>query len=354
MTQEEKAKAYDKALEKARTIVNSINVGLIGKDSFEAVFPELKESEDERIRKKLISYFSAVKGFSTLEYNYGITNEEAVDWLKKQGDKDKLIKELGEYKVKYTQETLGQYLEKQGEHKSADKVEPKFHEGEWVTDGICKCQIRFIDDTQYWYSKNCILGNIESIDKRYHLWTIEDAKPGDALVDEDNNIGIHKEIEGLYWNSYIYLGCDGKLRGFSIGGSHKQANTRPATQEQCVALMKAMTDAGWEFDFDKKELNKIDTYCQDNCKGFQETGRCFCDGECKAKKEHVKQNLQDNNLRRIEQKSAWSEEDKNAIQVLKDIVKRSNEIDEKIYTMPLKEKLYAWLKSLKDKVQPKL
>lgn len=46
---EEKAKAYDEALTKARNIVNSINVGLIGKDSFEAVFPELKELEDEKI-----------------------------------------------------------------------------------------------------------------------------------------------------------------------------------------------------------------------------------------------------------------------------------------------------------------
>jgi hypothetical protein len=54
----------------------------------------------------------------------------------------------------------------------------------------------------------------------------------------------------------------------------------------------------------------------------------------------------------IKQKSAWSEEDENAIQVLKDIVKHSDEINENIYTMPLKEKLYDWLKSLKDRVQP--
>ena len=40
-----------------------------------------------------------------------------------------------------------------------------------------------------------------------------------------------------------------------------------------------------------KPLNEVleqkpaDSYCQENCKGFQETGKCFADGECKAKRE---------------------------------------------------------------------
>ena len=52
-----------------------------------------------------------------------------------------------------------------------------------------------------------------------------------------------------------------------------------------------------------------------------------------------------------ERKSDWSEEDKNTIQVLKNIVRHSDEIDENIYTMSLKEKLYDWLKSLKHRSQ---
>jgi len=80
------------------------------KEEVEDIFPELKGSEDFRIRRELLSflnercedYFIPTSWFS---------------WLKKQGDKDKLIKELGEYKVKYTQEVLSQQLEKQGEQK---------------------------------------------------------------------------------------------------------------------------------------------------------------------------------------------------------------------------------------------
>ena len=62
-----------------------------------------------------------------------------------------------------------------------------------------------------------------------------------------------------------------------------------------------------------------------------------------------------NTEKKDEQKPAeWSEEDENAIQVLKDIVKHSNEINENIYTTSLKEKLYDWLKSLKKKNKRKI
>ena len=57
-------------------------------------------------------------------------------------------------------------------------------------------------------------------------------------------------------------------------------------------------------------------------------------------------------LEKQKQKSAaCSEEDENTIQVLKNIVRHSDEIDENIYTMSLKEKLYDWLKSIKDRPQ---
>lgn len=55
MTQEEKARAYDEALEKARkyhAAAKSIND--ITATRYEDIFPVLRESEDERIRKELI------------------------------------------------------------------------------------------------------------------------------------------------------------------------------------------------------------------------------------------------------------------------------------------------------------
>ena len=51
MTTEEKAKAYDKALDKARKI-QKYSSDLAEKKRMEEIFPELKESEDESIRTR--------------------------------------------------------------------------------------------------------------------------------------------------------------------------------------------------------------------------------------------------------------------------------------------------------------
>ena len=66
--------------------------------------PELKESEDEKMRKALIKYFGELCDWNDV-YGY-----QVVSWLEKQGKKDKLIQELGEYKIKYTQEVLEKHI----------------------------------------------------------------------------------------------------------------------------------------------------------------------------------------------------------------------------------------------------
>ena len=106
MTDKEKAEAYDKALERARAINNEKDVDVeSGTTICEYIFPELKESEDDKIRKEIISI---------LRNTYWTSNRnrfnELVTWLEKQGDKDKLIQELGKYKVKYTQEVLEKHI----------------------------------------------------------------------------------------------------------------------------------------------------------------------------------------------------------------------------------------------------
>ena len=58
MTQEEKAKAYDEAMNELRDLhdnYNEISRLVDFKQELERIFPELKMSEDERIRKEIIS-----------------------------------------------------------------------------------------------------------------------------------------------------------------------------------------------------------------------------------------------------------------------------------------------------------
>ena len=84
MTVEEKAKAYDEALERARAINNGKDVDVeAGTTICEYIFPELAESDDEKIRKDLIEYLKVDMGCipSQFESFY----KKSIAWLEKQG-----------------------------------------------------------------------------------------------------------------------------------------------------------------------------------------------------------------------------------------------------------------------------
>ena len=104
MTEKEKAKAYDKAIERAKK--------LYGNGIAEEIFPELKESKDKKIREAILNGLIDCRDAPDLGWSNfgGIHIDDCIAWLEKQGDKDKLIQELGEYKVKYTQEVLEKYI----------------------------------------------------------------------------------------------------------------------------------------------------------------------------------------------------------------------------------------------------
>ena len=102
MTEKEKAEAYDEALERARAINNGKDVDVeSGTTICEYIFPELKESEDEKIRKEIISI---------LRNTYWTSNRnrfnELVAWLENQG------------------------------RNSTDKIEPKFKVGNWIISSV--------------------------------------------------------------------------------------------------------------------------------------------------------------------------------------------------------------------------
>ena len=88
MTIEEKAKAYDEALEKIREglqpLPDGAKISGVTRAFLEEVFPELKESEDERIRKRLIDLIYKVYAFTN--YITCVEYENIIAWLEKQGD----------------------------------------------------------------------------------------------------------------------------------------------------------------------------------------------------------------------------------------------------------------------------
>ena len=84
MTQEEKAKAYDKALEIAKAWCKLDNNDLSNED-LETLFPELKESEDERIRKEMIDFMSSQLKSLMPPCPSNETLKTWIAWLEKQG-----------------------------------------------------------------------------------------------------------------------------------------------------------------------------------------------------------------------------------------------------------------------------
>ena len=122
MTIEEKARRYDEAIIKAKALYGQ---PLVDNTLLETIFPELKESEDERIRKALIEMVHDTT-CDELWVDYNVHKEEALEWLEKQGETftkrdvdDAYLKGISDAKNE---------LEKQSEQKPADKFEPKFKE----------------------------------------------------------------------------------------------------------------------------------------------------------------------------------------------------------------------------------
>lgn len=97
MTIEEKAKAYDKALEIARQYYNDKAMPIGTNFKLEKMFPVLTESEDERIKKKVIGVLklNIAGAESQMQASRGVDRtfeiyacNKVIAWLEKQGESD--------------------------------------------------------------------------------------------------------------------------------------------------------------------------------------------------------------------------------------------------------------------------
>lgn len=242
MTDKEKVKAYDEAIERANKVL--LDCTKEERNVVEYLHPELKKNEDERIKKALLSHFSRYKGDEI--FLNGITMEQIVGWI-----------------------------EKQGKQKSAEKVEPKFKAGDW----ILHCgtehtyQVVGIKDNKYQMKCN---GNyteekIADVNRCARKWDItKDAKDGDVLVspligDDKNGVQIFmfKCLENrdyadncVEFYSRLCLGVFYNNEENYFMGTIKSP-VYPATKEQRDLFFKKMHDAGYELDAENKQLKKL-------------------------------------------------------------------------------------------------
>lgn len=227
MTDKEKANAYDEAVERAKKTY--------GNRIAEEIFPELKESEDERIKKAIIGFFESEDDNTTYSL---VRKKDIIAWLEKQGKK------------------------------SINKIEPRFKVGDWVVNKFgYSWHIDSIDNKNYQVSD--VKGNYNyfpiSKQDEINLWTMQDANDGDIICYRDE-ISLYKnEIENCNkqdttFGGFVYYCCyDGKrfiTNSFYLLTGQDEIDIYPATKEQRDALMKAINNAGYKWDAKKNELKK--------------------------------------------------------------------------------------------------
>ena len=252
--------------------------------------------------------------------------------------------------------------------KPADKYEPKFYEGDWIVSDLDKearqiSEVHF-DEYNSYYVVEGEARNLEEYDRLHHLWTIQDAKDGDVLSinwregdDYWEKIIIFKKyhnkgVKGLYSmpcvEGYGNTFKNGRLainEEVPYYSKTWTCNLCPATKEQRDTLFTKMHDAGYTFDFETKELKKIEEEIEipfgAKDSELQEVTYFIPKGF------HAEIDDDKVVIKKGEKPTAWSEEDEHRVK-------------DTIYFLESARKHYAstveidacidWLKSLKDRV----
>ena len=213
MTEKEKAKAYDEAIERAKKSY--------GNKIAEEIFPELKEDDAERIRKNCIHFLELQKRHHAATFAI----EECITWLEKQGKNS--------------------------------TVKPRFKIGDWI---VFNGLILYVKEVVNGFYRTISKGGIPNsynwdIDNIARLWTLKDAKDGDVLATWAGAFIYNGNINGGGSCPGCYCGIN-TLGRFQTGTETHWTGKKvyPATKEQRDILMKAMNDAGYEWNAEKKEL----------------------------------------------------------------------------------------------------
>lgn len=373
---------YKEALERAKKLYEQGTIT----ESLNYIFPELEESEDERIRKELIKFVKVnipdeeryivwlekqceskvsepnwchhkvdlsdcseeyrkayYDGWNNCNIQHSQCNEERNDVVKclingmKFYYEDNEDATWGTDKWSMPVKHIIEVLEKQCEK----KIEPKFKVGDWIihhgTENIY--QVVAVIDNQYQlrYGDNYTIQKCDDVDRNARLWNISDAKPGDVLYyKSDNNIEYIVMNKGINMHGNIdsyfrYNSLDGFAVDVPAVLSVENDNITLATREQRDLLFSKMKEAGYEWNAEKKEIKKVED-------------------EPKNYKQQVMSEMTDLVKDYIKQKPSWSEEDEKNLQGIIDEIE-ANKNEAPSYDLSTYDKYLNWLKSLKNKIK---
>ena len=286
---EEKAKRYDELLVKLQEA--KVDNDICDERYccvIDDIVPELKESEDERIRQTMIQFL--------IDLNNGVykipKEEEIADWiawLEKQKPADTCDSSIinGKEFPAGEKRDFGYFEKKSADMvepkdynsidpyfcKPIDKVEPKFKVGNRIINNNSRdvFKVTEIRDNEYclWPLDAEIKGYVSIIDvnDNYHLWSIEDTRDSDVLMlsyASKHYILIYKRLYEKGFRIIMSVYCFycveedtyyDETDNFHVMNSGEIIT--PATKEQRDTLFKAMKEAGYVWLPNKKQLVKL-------------------------------------------------------------------------------------------------
>lgn len=382
MTTEEKAQRYDEISKEVKDFFDGkLMMYSDVKQTLNYLFPELGESEDEKIRKELIDYINRL----TVTPNNIDRYNSWIAWLEKQGDSNNqnwkpskgqidalehFVRSIAEsgYASPYDDNTkllkslindLYKLIENHSEQEEPQvydtgdgdvitysetegyNVEPKLkiERGKWYVCiknllddygniAFCKGDVYLSEKDEYLIPSNSNVPWMLTycVDTYFKEWTIKDAKDGDVLAFK-NNIGgiiICKSPTNYNTRSYCRLVNEHLIKREESGWD--STLLVPTTKEQLDLLFAKMKEDGYEWDAEKKELKKIEQPKLTVIKDMMDDYRDDID------------------------KHAWSVEDSSKVQR---ICKYLDEAKKYYADITEVRECIEWLKSIEDRVQPK-
>lgn len=235
-------KLYKEALERARQ-VHTTNVD--EKKTTEYIFPELKESEEEKNIKNLIDELKcSLRAANCQNDACGGGHEKriallewGIAWLEKQGEKSQRKSALEAIKEEKADNDI--------------KIKPKFKVGQWI---VWQDKCYKVNDNGCGYElvdQNGLSTSLEygTIDENAHIWDIiKDAKDGDVLVSRSPFI---------YGKLCPYGGLSGVIFIKASNFIFSDSPVHPATKEEREFLFSKMKEAGYKWDANNKQLIKL-------------------------------------------------------------------------------------------------
>lgn len=350
---------YEMALEGIQEILSS------GQDSIkmpqlqlrlQGIFPELKESEDEKFRKYILKCCEETIQANDRGLELSMdTTKKLKNWLEKQaGQKPFDYESANIHQKDFAPKDyhdidphFGMSVEDlMPKEKPADKVEPKFHEGEWIVwKNKCYkvncngCGYELID--QNGLSTSLEYGTVDTSARLYDV--IKDAKDGDVLYSPSHRlIWIYKDSKHYY--ACINLNCI--TNHVAINDSIIiPSDVCPADRVQKSILFQKMEEAGYEWNVEKKEPKNIEDEI--------EIPFGAKDSELQEETYYIPKGfhaeIEDDKvvIKKGEKSAAWSDEDDYNLQCM--IAKVTLDIQKG--NIGRNNELIDWLKSIKQRIE---